>query len=105
MRKSSNDRNLLIGILALQLHLITQPQLITAIQAWMLSKSVPIEDSLLQHKAVTENEKWFLTALAQQHLTLHKNSAEESLAALSSISSVRKRLDDAELEQTLSMVS
>ena len=86
MSKSSSDRNLLIGVLALQLDLISQPQVFAAMQAWMLAKSAPIEDLLLKQKAITADEQLFLTALAEKLLTLHNNKAEESLAALSPIS-------------------
>ena len=108
MSKSANDRNLLVGILALQLDLITQPQLIAAMQAWMLAKSNSLEVLLENQKAITQDERAFLAALVDKHLSLHNNNVEESLAALSSIDSVRKgltALDDSDLDQTLSMVS
>jgi serine/threonine protein kinase len=105
---ASTDRNLLIGILALQMDLISQQQLIQAMQAWLLSKQIPLEDLLLQQKAVQPESRDFLRSLAEKHLQLHSNNAERSLAALSSSTSVRKKLqdlNDSGIDRTLTRVS
>lgn len=105
---ASTDRNLLIGILALQMDLISQQQLIQAMQSWLLSKQVPLEDLLLQQKAVQPESRDFLRSLAEKHLQLHSNNAERSLAALSSSTSVRKKLqdlNDSGIDRTLTRVS
>jgi serine/threonine protein kinase len=106
--RASTDRNLLIGILALQMDLISQQQLIQAMQAWLLTKQMPLEDLLLEQRAVLPESRDFLRSLAEKHLQLHAHNVERSLAALSASTSVRKKLqdlNDSGIDQTLIRVS
>ena len=48
------DRNLLFGILAVQLDFVSRDQLIAAMNAWVLEKSKPIGEILLAQKATPE---------------------------------------------------
>lgn len=104
MAESSNDRNLLVGILALQMDFVTQEQLIQVMQAWMLNKSAPLEQILVDQQMISRETGDFLSGIANSHLRLHSNQVEKSLAALSSLSSVRKRLaelKDSDVDATL----
>ncbi len=47
MSERSADRNLLFGVLALQMDFLTQEQLIQGMQAWVLEKSQPLENLLV----------------------------------------------------------
>ena len=49
----SADRNLLFGILALQMDFISRDQLIAGMQAWALDKSKPFGEILSTQKALT----------------------------------------------------
>ena len=88
MAESARDRNLLIGILALQMDFITRDQLIDAMQHWLTSRVENLETQLLEQRLINEATCQFLSALAEKHLELHAQNVEKSLASLSSISSV-----------------
>src|SRR5438876_9121474 len=98
------DRNLLFGILALQMDFIRRDALITAMNSWVLDKKKPLGQILLDQKALTADTHTLLEALVQKHLALHGNDAERSLAAMSSVGPVRRELEliaDADVQASL----
>ena len=104
MSQSAGDRNLLFGILALQMDFISREQLVAAMQAWVLDKQKPLGQILLAAKALEPSRHALLDALVQEHLKQHANDPHQSLAAVSSIKSVRhelQQLGDADLEASL----
>ncbi len=108
MSNGQSDRNLLVGILALQMEFIDQTELINAMRSWIFQKDTGIEDLLLQQKSIEQETRDFLKAMAEEHIRLHKNDATISMAALSSTSSVLKQLDDlndAEVDRSLRRVA
>ena len=82
MSSFETDRNLLVGILGLQMGFITEPQLISAMQAWIFRKSEKIEDLLLEQKALQLDMHDFLVGMADRHIAVHANDPSKSLAAL-----------------------
>jgi tetratricopeptide (TPR) repeat protein/serine/threonine protein kinase len=101
------DRNLLFGILALQMDFITRDQLVAAMHAWVLAKDRPLGQVLAAMGALRDDEGDLLDALVQKHLRRHGN-AERSLASVSSLRSVRHDLEqiaDSELQDSLAHVS
>jgi eukaryotic-like serine/threonine-protein kinase len=84
------DRNLLFGILALQMDFINRDALIQAMHAWVLEKAQPLGQILVDQGALRRHTLPLLEALVQKHLELHGHDAQQSLAALSSLGSVRK---------------
>jgi serine/threonine protein kinase/tetratricopeptide (TPR) repeat protein len=108
MSKPHTDRNLLFGILALQMDFISRDALVAAMNAWALDKQKPLGEILLVQGALRPDAHALLEALVQKHLELHGNDAERSLAALSSIGPVReelKRVADPEVTVSLAHVS
>ena len=102
------DRNLLFGILALQMDFISRDALIAAMNAWILDKARPLGQVLLDRGALQADTHALLEAMVQKHLALHGNDTEQSLAALSSIGSARKELEqiaDSDLHASLAQVS
>ena len=107
MGSVSSDRNLLLGILALQMELIDEAALIRAVKAWVFQKSVGLEDLLLQQQAINQKSCDFLRGLVQKHLELHDNNAAKGLASLSAGSGVReslRELEDDEIDRTLQLL-
>jgi tetratricopeptide (TPR) repeat protein len=103
----SADRNLLFGVLALQMDFINRDALIKAMNAWVLEKAKPLGQILLEQGAIQPEDRSLLDTMVCRHLELHGN-AEKSLAALSSIGSVRKELEgmgDPEVQSSLVHVS
>jgi serine/threonine protein kinase len=104
MTSSANDRNMLFGILAQQMDFITRDALIAAMHAWVQEKHKPLGQILLEQKALTADTHALLEALVKKHLALHSDDAEKSLAAVSSISSVRRNLaaiTDEDIQESL----
>lgn len=92
MSPGTSDRNLLAGMLAFQNGFVRREQLLAAMNAWLLDKGTPLEDILLGQGALNFDQKQLLVALVRQHLAMHHNVAERSLAAISSLGSVREEL-------------
>jgi hypothetical protein len=92
MSQPTADRNLLFGILALQMDFIDRDALIKAMNAWVLEKTKPLGQILLEQGALQPEDRALLDTMVRRHLELHGNDAEKSLAALSSVGSVRKEL-------------
>jgi serine/threonine-protein kinase len=99
---------LLFGILALQMDFISREQLIAAMNAWVLDKGKPLGKLLLEQRSLGTAEYALLDALVQKHLERHGNDPQQSLAAVSSIQSVRDQLQqiaDTDLQASLAQVS
>lgn len=108
MSATSTDRNLLFGFLALQNDFISREELIAAVSVWLQDKSVSLDQILRQRDSLPEDQCELLRALVQVHLEKHGGDPQKSLAALSSVGSVRDELNslnDAQVEATLSIVS
>ena len=103
---ASSDRNLLLGILALQMDFVTREQLVAAMHAWVLAKSTPLDQVLIEQGALKSDTRALLTALVAKHLELHAGDAQQSLAAVSSVDSLRnelKSLADPEVDQSIAI--
>ena len=79
------DRNLLFGILALQMDFISREQLVAAMNAWVIEKSKSIGQILCAHGALQQPAHDLLEALVQKHLDIHGGDVQKSIAALSSL--------------------
>src|SRR6266516_2683599 len=104
MSNHVTDRNLLFGILALQMDFIRRDALIAAMNAWVLDKKKPLGQILLEQKALTPETHALLEALVQKHLEMHGNDVEKSLAAVSSVGPLRQQLEqiaDADVQASL----
>lgn len=102
--QSEADRNLLFGILAVQLEFIERDDLIHALNAWVLDKSKPLEQILASQNAMVDDERVLLSALVEKHLTKHEGDPQRSLASVRSTSTLRKELEeihDSHLEQSI----
>jgi serine/threonine-protein kinase len=103
-----SDRNLLFGILALQMDFIDRDTLVRGMHAWILDKAKPLGQVFREQGALAEDTHALLEALVAKHLALHGGDAQRSLAAVSSLGSVRddlRRIDDAEVQASLVHVS
>jgi tetratricopeptide (TPR) repeat protein len=104
----SADRNLLFGLLALQNNFIDRDALLDAFQRWVSDRSTPLDRILLDRGALSPSRHLLLAGLVAEHIKLHGDDPERSLAALSSIGSVREdlsRIADPDLYASLVHVS
>jgi formylglycine-generating enzyme required for sulfatase activity/serine/threonine protein kinase len=100
------DRNLIFGLLALQMDFITREQLLDAMNSWMLDKQTPLAEILCQRHVLADDDRFALDALVERHVARHGNP-QASLAALRVEPSVRRdldRLDDADVQASLAGV-
>ena len=108
MPGAAADRNLLLGIIALQMDFVGRDALIAAMHAWVLKKATPLAQILQDQGALSESRRSLLDALVQEHIKLHDDDPQKSLAALSSIGSVREglsRIADSDVQASLGLVS
>ena len=65
------DRNLLFGILALQMDFVSRDALIAAMHAWVLDKSRPLGQILVEQRALAPRRLALLDSLVEEHLDGH----------------------------------
>jgi formylglycine-generating enzyme required for sulfatase activity/serine/threonine protein kinase len=101
MSQANADRNLLFGILALQLDFISRDQLVAAMHAWVLDKHKALGDILCAQGALAHDNQVLLESLVQKHLRQHHDDPQASLAAVSPLPLVepeREQLSGAEVQ-------
>jgi serine/threonine-protein kinase len=86
------DRNLLFGIVALQMDFIDRDQLVAGMNAWVLDKHKPLGQILSEQGALSEGDTEAIESLVRRHLLRHDNDPERSLASMTSIGPVRDAL-------------
>jgi tRNA A-37 threonylcarbamoyl transferase component Bud32 len=90
--RPGTDRNLLFGILALQMDFIDRDQLIAAMHAWVLDKTRPLSQVLVEQRALKPDERDVIEALVGKHLKRHGGDIEQSLAAVNLPAPLRHQL-------------
>src|SRR5262245_40932330 len=82
MSQHAADRNLLFGIIALQMDFISRDALIAAMGAWLLEKEKSLGEILTERGALAEDDRRLLEPLVRKHLERHGGDVGRSLAAL-----------------------
>src|SRR4051812_42568035 len=93
MVQADADRNLLFGILAVQMDFVTRDALIGAMNAWVLDKQNPLAQILVNQGALAQDEHALLESLIHKNLERHGDDPLRSLNALSVVGSVRQDLE------------
>jgi serine/threonine-protein kinase len=104
----SVNRNVLFGMLALQMDFVTRDQLASAMNDWALDKSRPLAHFFREQKTLEADTLTLLEALVEKHLAKHGNDAAQSLVALSTIGSPRHDLPgvaDADVQDSLRLIA
>ncbi len=104
MNPVAADRDLLFGLLALQIGLIDQERLIASFRAWTRDKSRAMADYLADRGDLDADDCAAVEALVLRHLKKHGGSAEKSLAAIPAGPSTREslaRIGDPEFDGSL----
>jgi eukaryotic-like serine/threonine-protein kinase len=105
--RSSADRNLLFGVLAMHMDFVTREALIAAVSAWVLDKSKPLDRILVEQGALATDERDLLEPLIHKHLERHGGDPGRSLASVGSRGSAREALrhvGDPELDASLALL-
>lgn len=82
------DRNLLVGILAVQMDFISGRQLVMAMNAWIVQKQRPLEEILREQEALSPETLLLLQAVVGKYLARHEQDAGLALTAISSLPEV-----------------
>ena len=77
------DRNLLFGVLALQMDFISRGALVAAVTEWTSDRTKPLDQILVSQGGLTEPRRALLESLVSEHLRAHGDDLEQSLAAVS----------------------
>jgi serine/threonine-protein kinase len=109
-RPAESDRNLLFGVLALQMDFITRDALGDAMNAWLVQKHRALGEILEERGALAPADRCLLEPLVLRHIQQHGNDPARSLTALSSRPTLRAALDpvkqaDPDLQQSLDRLS
>jgi eukaryotic-like serine/threonine-protein kinase len=108
MTAFSADRDLLFGLLALQVGLIDQGALVCAFQAWTRDKGRPLAEHLVDRGDLDAEQRSCVEAMVALHVKKHGGDAAKSLAAVPAGRSTREslaQLGDAQVETSLARVS
>ena len=102
----SGDRNLLFGIIALQMDFISRDDLIAALNAWSLQKQKTLGELLEERGALAHADRALLEPLVRRHIQQHGDDPSLSLASLRSVDWIRPALAplgrmDPEIQQTV----
>ena len=71
MTSSASDRNLLFGILALQMDFITRDGLVDGMQAWTLAKTQSLGEVLVDRELMPQSQRDVLEQLVEAHIAQH----------------------------------
>jgi eukaryotic-like serine/threonine-protein kinase len=100
MAKENADRNLLFGIVALQMDFISRDQLVAGLNAWVLRKNDPLAQVLVDSGALAERDRAVLEPMVALHVERHGGDPERSLQATAAELSTRlpsRPVEDAEV--------
>jgi tetratricopeptide (TPR) repeat protein len=102
------DRNLIFGLLALQMDFITREQLLDALHAWMLAKHNPLGQVLCRRGFLAEDARADLERLVDRYIKGHGSDPRASLAALRVEPLIRSQLlhlKDADVQHSIAALS
>jgi serine/threonine-protein kinase len=102
------DRNLLFGILAVQMDFVRRDDLITAMNAWLLDKDKPLGQILRDQGVLSVERCTLLDALVAEHLKQYAGDLRHSLAAVSLTRPIHldlMNIDDADVRASLAEVT
>ncbi len=108
MGAPSSDRNLLLGIVALQMDFISRDALVEAMNQWTLEKSRTLSDILVARGALDPDDQIILDQMVDRHIARHGGDARQSLSALDvqrPARSVFEPIDDPDIQQSLSSLN
>ncbi len=102
---NSADRNLLFGILSLQSGIITESQLLIAMNRWTIQKQKSLAEILCDSGALTSEQMRLMEPMADAHIRLHQGSSEAALRSLTFVpdiaESLRGGIPDADVQVSL----
>jgi serine/threonine protein kinase len=107
MAKVDADRNLLFGVLALQLELIDARQFADACSGWAARKEIALADLLVERGWLAQSDRVEVDRLLERKLSRHAGNVHASLAEVADhrIKGALAGLDDPEVLRTIDSLS
>ena len=94
MTDSAIDRNLLFGVLALQLDFISREAFLAAMGAWVMQKAKPLGQLLVERQSIAARDYALLSAIAEEHVAHQGQASPKGLtASLGPLDSVQRDLE------------
>jgi eukaryotic-like serine/threonine-protein kinase len=87
------DRNLLFGVVALQIDFVSREALVTAMNAWVLAKHRSIGDILVEQGSLPDDLQNQLEVLVEAHIQRHNGDPHRSLVAVGLPSTLQQELE------------
>lgn len=88
----NQDRNLLFGVLAVQMGKVTPAQLTEIAASWMSDPSRPLDERFLSSHLISEKDHKLLLAFVEQAVQLNEGDPKQTLASIANEESVRRTL-------------
>jgi serine/threonine protein kinase len=101
---ASADRNLLFGVVAVQMDFVSRDALVAAMNAWALGKTQSLGQILVTQNVLSAQRRDLLEALVDEHLKQHGNDPQQSLATIPAVPEIRDgltQISDPDLQVTL----
>jgi serine/threonine-protein kinase len=92
MTAPAADRNLLFGLLALQIDVIDREQLLDAFRAWTRDKRRTLAEHLAERGGLDADQRAAVEGVVALHIKKHGGDPERSLASLTVAHSIRQSL-------------
>ena len=86
------DRNLLYGVLAVQLGFVTRDQLIAATSRWVLNKEQPLGEVFIRQGMITRADRQIIDGVVEKQLERNGADARQSLHSLAEVEELRETL-------------
>jgi serine/threonine-protein kinase len=105
--RADSGRDLLFGVLAMQMDFVSREALIAAVSAWVLDRSKPLGRILVEQGALAPDEHALLEPLVRKHLERHGGDPGRSLATVGPLGPLREqlaRVADPDLQAGLSSI-
>jgi eukaryotic-like serine/threonine-protein kinase len=102
------DKNLLFGVVALQMDFISRDQLIEAVSKWVRNRETPLGKILLEQKAIDSETYNLLEPLVDKFMQPDNDDAAIALAAVGPIASIGEQpagTDDKDIAATVDFQS
>jgi len=104
MTEASVDRNLLFGVLAVQLDFVSRDDLFAAASQWVHDKLQPLSEVFIEQRMISPEESKLIDGIVKKHLQRNGGDLRVSLHSIEAFEAIRSTLsdfDDAELRATL----
>ena len=104
MSADSADRNLLFGVLAVQLDFVSRDDLIATTSRWVLDKKQPLSEVFVEQGMLSREESILLDGVVSKHLQRNGDDPRQSLQSIEAFDAIRSslvNLDDADIHATV----